>query len=109
MPKLDNLVDDETGVLGLTRLPVSKPSVPPIIELTENFLQWTNGQPGQPDGEVDINIFPGPSGDTVTAKNYDLPGAPDVDVTGALDLFAKLSTGEGILRFARRYGVLEFC
>ncbi len=106
---LDNLADYETGVLGLTQLPVPRPSVPPIIELTGNYLQWTSGEPGQPDGEVDINIFPGPSGDTVTAKNFSRPGAPDVDVTGALELFAKLSTGEGVLGFARRYGVLEFC
>ena len=109
MSKLDNLADPETGVLGLTQLPVPKPNAPPIIELTGNYLQWTNGEPVELDGEVDLNNFPGPSGDTVAAKNYDLPRALDVDVTGALESFAKLSTGEGVLRFARRYGVLEFC
>ena len=109
MSNLDSLADYETGVLGLTQLPVPKPNVPPIIELTGNYLQWTNGGPAELDGEVDINIFPGPSGDIVTAKNFSLPGAPDVDVTGALESFARLSTPESILGFARRYGVLEFC
>ena len=33
----------------------------------------------------------------------------EVDFTGALDRFARLGSAPEILRFARRYGVLEFC
>ena len=40
-----NLSDDETGELGVTRLPTQRPSVPAVIELHGDYLRWSVSSP----------------------------------------------------------------
>ncbi|MFQ5875601.1 MAG: hypothetical protein ACE5JL_17635 [Dehalococcoidia bacterium] len=105
-----DLRDIESGLLGVTTLPLIRPIVPSIIELHENHLHWTSTPRSQAVGYIDVHFYPGASEETRRAEAFDLPEPePEVDTAGALDLFIKLSTGEDVERFARRHGVLEFC
>ncbi|GEM_PF-2565249 len=106
------LDDSASGLLGITGLPIRKPSVPAVIELHEDHLDWSN-----PDGPLtsytEIRVLPGSQGDNLELKNvptYERTSERvEVDATGALDRFARLRTSEDVLRFARQYGVLELC
>lgn len=117
MSQWPNLEDNLTGVLGLTQLPVSKPYLPGKIELhqelDQEFLCWSNAYTPEPVEQTEIRVFPGANTDTPTAKQvavYDpVDELVEIDFTGALDRFVRLKTGKDVLRFSRRYGVLDFC
>jgi hypothetical protein len=108
-----NLNDDQSGVLGVARLPVPRPNVPAIIELHGDYLCWSNASPPEVVGHTAIRLFPSANEDSQTVRGvpvYESADQPvDVDFTGALGQFAKLRTGEDVQRFARRFGILEFC
>lgn len=106
----NDLRDIDSDLIGVTGLPLPRSTVPSIIELHGNHLHWTMGTPPEPAGRTEIYIFPGASEETRRAKAFEYPKQePGVDTAGALDQFIKISTGEDVERFARRYGVLEFC
>ena len=106
--------DDRIGVLGITQLPVPKPNVPGVIELHGDYLHWS-GTTFTPEAidQTEIRLFPSAKSQTETIKQVPVYKAVNtaekVDSTGALDRFARLRTATDILRFARQYGVLEFC
>ena len=116
MSQWPNLEDNLTGVLGLTQLPVSKPHLPGKIELHQEldreFLCWSNSYTPEPVDQIEIRVFPSAKTDTPTADRvplYEVDKPGEIDFTGALDRFARLKTGDNVLRFAQRYGVLDFC
>jgi hypothetical protein len=113
MSQWQELEDLQVGVVGLTRLPVGKPLVPGIIKLEEDHLHWSHLRDSEPVSQTEIHLFPGTAGDAQTIRNvplYEDVDMPEVgDFTGALARFARLRTGEDVLRFAQRYGVLGLC
>ncbi len=108
-----NLDDYTSGLLGITGLPIRKSSVPAVIALHEDRLDWSNPHPPEATALTEIRLFPGAQGDNLEVKHVPVYEQTyehtDVDASGALDRFARLRTPENVLRFARRYGVLELC
>jgi hypothetical protein len=108
-----DLEDSQAGVVGVTQLPVPKPFVPSVIELHDDHLHWANLSTAEATGQTEIHVFPTSRGQAHTEKQvpvYESVNMPEaVDLTGALDRFARLRSGEDVLRFAQRYGVLDLC
>ena len=106
-----DLEDQRIGLVGVTQLPVPKGRVPASIELHGEYLCWSNPSAEAVD-QTEIRLFPSAKTDTEIMKRApvrEMAPQMEVNYTGALDRFARLGTGEDVLRFARRYGVLDFC
>ena len=114
LKKWPDLEDDRMGVLGVTHLPVPRLHVPSSVELHEDHIHWAGDSYTQEATDrTEIKLFPSAKTETDTVKQVpvhtEVNTPAEVDFTGALDRFARLRTAKDILRFARRYGVLEFC
>lgn len=84
---LARMRDEATGLVGAVQWPSRAAAVPASIELHEDRLywKWVGGAP----------------------SNYVQP--LERDQRGMLDQFQRITDGRGVLKFARRYGVLQIC